>query len=346
MEDKSPSLCRLCDVKFDSPSEWRQHAKSDWHVYNLRMKVAEPGAVISPPSASQSAKRTSSPKAERAADVEDGTKLNDESDVDVDGDIDSDVDVDGGTELSAQPEFNPGQCLFCGEKNENFGDNLEHMSKTHSFTIPQPAYLIVEPETLVGYLYLVIHGYGECILCAARRNTVEGIQHHMTAKGHCRFNVASDLAEFYDIPSLGYQAGEESLRLPSGRLLSHRTGPSRSALARIARQSAERHLEANTASELATQANESELVPTQNNDYLPTAAPSMQLSQLSRGDQESLAHLPDHEVRSLLATTARAIDQSRREEQHSQLGLGQAGNTTLTGHFRMDTSKRFRGPWG
>lgn len=30
MEDKSPSLCRLCDVKFDSPSEWRQHAKSDW----------------------------------------------------------------------------------------------------------------------------------------------------------------------------------------------------------------------------------------------------------------------------------------------------------------------------
>ncbi|EHK44875.1 uncharacterized protein TrAtP1_003035 [Trichoderma atroviride] len=341
MEDKSPSLCRLCDVKFDSPSEWRQHAKSDWHVYNLRMKIAEPGAVISPPLASQSTKRTSSPKGKKAVEVEDDANLNDES-----GD-DSDGDVDGGTELSAQLEFNSGQCLFCGEKHENFGENLEHMSKAHSFTIPQPAYLIVEPETLVGYLHLVIHGNGECILCAARRSTVEGIQHHMTAKGHCRFNVASDLAEFYDVPSREYQAGEKSLRLPSGRLLSHRTGPSRSALARIARQSAERHLEDSTTTALATRPNESELVPAQNNDdNPPLAAPSTQLSQLSRGDQQSLAHLPDHEVRSLLATSARAIDQSKREEQHSQLGLAQAGNTTLTGHFRMDTSKRFRGPWG
>lgn len=310
------------------------------------MKVAEPGVLISPPSASQKTKGTSSPKAERALDVEDDAKLNEEFNVDVDGDVDSDVDVDvdGGTELSAQPEFNPGQCLFCGEENENFGQSLEHMSKAHSFTIPQPAYLIVEPETLIKYLHLVIHGYGECILCAARRNTVEGIQHHMTAKGHCRFSVASDLADFYDIPSLEYQAGEESLRLPSGRLLSHRTGSTRPALARIARQSAERHLDGSTAtSALATRANESELVPTENND---AAAPSTQLSQLSRGDQQSLAHLPDHEVRSLLATGAKAIDQSRREEQHAQLGLGQAGNTTLTGHFRMDTSKRFRGPWG
>lgn len=315
------------------------------------MKVAEPGAVISPPSASQSTKWTSSPKAKEAVDVENSTEVNDESDADVDGDVDSDVDVDvdGGTELSAQPEFNPGRCLFCGEENGNFGNNLEHMSKAHSFTIPQPAYLTVEPETLVGYLHLVIHGYGECILCAARRNTVEGIQHHMTAKGHCRFNVASDLAEFYDIPSLEYQAGEESLRLPSGRLLSHRAGPTRTrpALARIARQSAERHLEGSTTSALATRSNESELVPTQqNSDGPPPAAPSTQLSQLSRGDQQSLAHLPNHEVQSLLATSARAINQSRREEQHSQLGLGQAGNTTLTGHFRMDTSKRFRGPWG
>jgi pre-60S factor REI1 len=275
--------------------------------------------------------------------------LNDEHDIDDDSDVDSDVNVDGGTELSAQPEFNPGQCLFCSEKNDNFGANIEHMSKAHSFTIPQPAYLIVEPETLVGYLHLVIHGYGECILCAARRNTVEGIQHHMTAKGHCRFNVASELAEFYDIPSLEYQAGEESLRLPSGRLLSHRARPSRSALARIARQSAERHLEDSTtsASATATQSDGSELVPTQQSiDNAPPAAPSTQLSQLSRGDQQSLAHLPDHEVRSLLASSARAIDQSRREEQQSQLGLAQAGNTTLTGHFRMDTSKRFRGPWG
>jgi pre-60S factor REI1 len=270
-------------------------------------------------------------------DAESNTHIDNESD-------DDSGDDDGDTELSAEPEFNPEQCLFCGAKNGTFDDNLAHMSKAHSFAIPQQDHLTVELETLVGYLHLVIYGYGECIQCAARRNTVEGIQHHMTAKGHCRFNVASDIAEFYNIPALGYHADEESLRLPSGRLLSHRTRATRSAASRIARQSVERRLEPNADLALTTTTRESELVPTQ--DDHPTAAPSTQLSQLSRGDQQSLAHLPDHEVRSLLATSARHIDQSIREEQQSQLKLEQAGNTTLTAHFRADTSKRFRGPWG
>ncbi|KAM0261436.1 hypothetical protein ACHAQJ_002289 [Trichoderma viride] len=327
MDDKSPSFCRLCTLALDSPNDWRQHAKSDWHVYYLRMRVAEPGTVVLPPSASPSTKKT--------VDADSNIQLDDESD---------DDDDDGDTELSAEPEFNPDTCLFCGAENGSFDDNLAHMSKAHSFAIPHQDHLTVEPETLVGYLHLVIYGYGECILCAARRNTVQGIQHHMTAKGHCRFNVvASDMAEFYNIPALGYHADEESLRLPSGRLLSHRT---RTTTTRTARQSVEaRRLEPNTNLELATtQTHETELVLTQ--DDTPTAAPNTQLSQLSRGDQQSLAHLPDHEVRSLLATSARHIDQSRREEQHSQLKLEQAGNTTLTAHFRADTSKRFRGPWG
>ncbi|KAM3481206.1 hypothetical protein MY5147_000839 [Beauveria neobassiana] len=52
MESKAPSTCRVCDISLASPSLWRQHAKSDWHVYNLRVKVAEPGAIITPPSSS------------------------------------------------------------------------------------------------------------------------------------------------------------------------------------------------------------------------------------------------------------------------------------------------------
>lgn len=304
------------------------------------MKVAEPGTVISPPSApspspSSSTRKEKEKEKETAGDVDAETKSQsaDESD-------------GSGTGLSAEPEFHPSQCLFCGADNDSFDENIAHMARAHSFTIPYQDQLTVDLETLVGYLHLVIYGYGECILCAAHRNTVEGIQHHMMAKGHCRFDVSSDIAEFYEMNEPEFQADQESLRLPSGKLLSHRTRVTGPAAWKAARQSAERRLEASTSTALATRSQESELVQMQ--EDAPAAPPSTQLSRmtLTQGDQQSLAHLPDHEVRSLLATSARHIDQSRREEQQSQLKLEQAGNTTLTGHFRMDTSKRFRGPWG
>ena len=286
------------------------------------MRVAEPGTVILPPSAS--------PSTEKDVVAESSTDLDDESD-------------GSDTELAAEPEIvTSEQCLFCGEENSTLDDNLAHMSKAHSFAIPYQDFLTVDLETLVRYLHLVIYRYAECILCAARRSTVEGIQHHMTAKGHCRFNITSDIAEFYEIPAPGYHAGEESLRLPSGRLLRHRTRATGPAAPRTARQSVERRLEPTTLP-LATPTHESQLVPARDNNT--TTVSCTQLSRLTRGDQQSLAHLHDHEVRSLLATSARHIDQSRREEKHAQLKLEQAGNITLTAHFRADTSKRFRGPW-
>ncbi|KAK4060775.1 transcriptional regulator family: C2H2 zinc finger [Trichoderma aggressivum f. europaeum] len=330
MEDKSPSFCRLCNIALASPTDWRQHAKSDWHVYNLRVRVAEPGTVVARPSSSSSSKASSALNAQKAVDVVSNNYLDDDPDK---------VDA----EVSVEPGFNPGQCLFCGTKNDTFKDNLAHMSTEHSFTIPHEVDLIVERDTLIGYLHLVIYGYRECILCATCRSSVEGIQHHMIAKGHCRFNVTSDTADFYTIPTLEYHVDEELLRLPSGKILSHRTRASGPAVPTVARQTGERRIDA-AASQLMTPTHPSHVVRVQDDDT--TAQPHTQLSRLTRGDQQSLAHLPNHEVRSLLATSARHIDQLRREEKDAQLKLDTAGNTTLTGHFRMDTSKRFRGPWG
>ncbi|UKZ51050.1 hypothetical protein TrVGV298_004805 [Trichoderma virens] len=318
MEDKSPSFCRLCNIALAGPNDWRQHAKSDSHVYNLRVRIAEPGTIV--PLASS----PSSPN--RAVDAVGKEYSDDEID-----------DLD--TDISAKPEFKPEQCLFCGTESDTFNDNLAHMSREHSFTIPREGDLIVESDTLIGYLHLIIYGYGECILCTVRRSTVEGIQHHMTAKGHCRFNIASDIAEFYNIATPEYYVNDEVLRLPSGKLLNHRSRASRSSTPRAAGQLVERRVEP-----VVTPTQASEIVPMQDNNN--TASSHTQMLRLTRGDQQSLAHLPDHEVRSLLATSARDIDQLRREEKHAQLKLDTAGNITLTGHFRMDTSKRFRGPWG
>ncbi|KAJ6785104.1 hypothetical protein PWT90_03561 [Aphanocladium album] len=351
MESKAPSHCRLCNISLASPSVWRQHAKSDWQyvksidtgvasgkyltgsssVYNLRVKVAEPGTVITPPS--------SSPRRPRSKASVQHSQSDDNSECDSeDGPEDEDE------KPAVGPQFDPHQCLFCGAESDNFDSNLRHMSKAHSFTIPYQEYLTVNLVTIAAYLHLVIYGYRECIQCGSRRHTVEGIQHHMMAKGHCRFDVGSDIDEFYNIPSQNYTADSESLLLPSGKVLSNPTKASGPLVSRVPRSAMKRRMALTSLPRSKTMAPENELSP-----YTESAVPvssNTELSRLAKNDQNSLAHLKDYQVRALVMTGARAIDESRREAKHSELKLSKAGNITLMGTFRADTSKRFRGPWG
>ncbi|KAM5454928.1 pre-60S factor rei1 [Microsporum canis] len=246
-------------------------------------------------------------------------------------------------ESPAAPEYNPEQCLFCGETNVTFDDNLFHMSKAHSFIIPYQDNLKVDMMSLLRHLYHVIYASRRCILCATRRRTVQGVHHHMMAKGHCRFDVSPDIADFYiaskaNSRRLSNEASEISslLWLPSGRARGRRTRPAKY------RRTSE-HKEP-TPLPLSNGMNGQENTTTEDDDA--ASASYTQLLRLSRGDQQGLAHLSNPEVRSLLAIRAKHTDQSRREETHAKLKLEKAGNITLTAHFRADTSKRFRGPWG
>ncbi|TQW12454.1 hypothetical protein IF2G_01185 [Cordyceps javanica] len=170
----------------------------------------------------------------------------------------------------------------------------------------------------------------------------------MIAKGHCRFDVASDIEEFYEIPSQGYTTRAESLLLPSGKVLSNTTradGPLASR--RTPRSSTKRRMALTTLSSSKSSAQDNNCPPlSEHRSDIVQLSPGTELSRLSRGDQQSLAHLKDYQVRSLVATGARAVDEARREAKHSELKLSKAGNVTLMGTFRADTSKRFRGPWG
>ena len=301
------------------------HTDCGCSVYNLRTKFAEPGTVVTPPS--------SSPHRRKSSDIA----------VNSDVDVDSEDDEDGRTEPNTLPEFDLSYCIFCGVNSNTFDDNLIHMSKAHSFSIPYRENLVVEVPVLVKYLHLVIYGYGQCILCSTHRHTVEGIQHHMAAKGHCRLNVTDEFSDFYNLPDrVEFHADEESLRLPSGKLLSHRT---KVASTKTAPQPVERRSRfgalPNTTS---SSRNRSEL--TSANDLNLVESSSTQLSRLTKGDQQSLAHLPDHELRSLLADHTKSIDQARRAKHHAEVKLSKAENTILMGNFRADTSKRFQGPWG
>ncbi|KAM3521857.1 hypothetical protein NHJ13051_005990 [Beauveria bassiana] len=300
-------------------------------VYNLRVKVAEPGTIITPTSSSPR-RQTSAASSHRS-----------ESDDDTGGASDYESG-DLGCSTPAAVHFDPHQCLFCSTRSTSLHDSLEHMTRTHSFTIPYQEYLTVNVETVVAYMHLVIHGYRECIQCGCRRRTVEGIQHHMAAKGHCRFDIAADMEEFYNIPCQNYTADAESLLLPSGRFVRNPTKACGPLLSRTPRPSTRRRRMALTALSSSKSAPRPHSPAHSNSDAQLSS--DTQLSRLGRGDQQSLAHLRDYQVRSLVSTGARAVDGARREAKHSELKLSKAGNVTLMGTFRADTSKRFRGPWG
>lgn len=321
MDSKAPSLCRLCDVKITSPQDWRNHAKSESHIYKLRLRVAEPGRTVSPPTSS---KGRLAPRSDANAPKGSASSSSASSSDEIDSDTDS--------SSSQTAEFVAEQCLFCDNTSDSFQDNISHMSKDHSFIIPYQEALAVDLESVVACIQYIIYRYRECILCSTHRATPQAIQQHMKARGHCRLDINSETAKFYkpspdQIQNLSelVRLDDGSLRLPSGKLLSNRT------------QKTE------TASRPAHQANgsDSSALASRNADVARSVleedppAPSMQLSQLTRGDQRSLSHLRSHEVRALLSAGMKEVDRSRRQETRSKLKLERAVNDTIMIRSRL-----------
>ncbi|KAL2116158.1 hypothetical protein VTJ04DRAFT_10413 [Mycothermus thermophilus] len=229
--------CKLCDLTFETHEEKRQHAKSDWHVYKIRCKVAEPGVSITPPdielqrpASRQKARKQTSRKPElESPAVDDENELKDKDASASDSDLDSESDDTPDPSDTDGVEFIPGACLFCDYTSDDLDNNLTHMRQTHSFLIPFQSSLAVDLQTLLWFLHMVIFSYRECICCGKRRRTVEAVQQHMVSTGHCRFDVSEETKMFYDqevMESQGVQAqaspDEQTLRLPSGKLLTRR----------------------------------------------------------------------------------------------------------------------------
>jgi len=115
-------------------------------------------------------------------------------------------------------------------------DNLAHMSKTHTFSIPS-ADCLTDLPTFLDYLHTLISVFHECIFCHQEKDTISSVQDHMREGGHCKLDLEDsedELWEFYDMESEGSEEDEvvpiegavkidESLRLPSGKILGHRS---------------------------------------------------------------------------------------------------------------------------
>ncbi len=263
----------------------------------------------------------------------------------------------------ATPEFVAEMCLFCQHSSETFDESMVHMHQTHGLFIPDRDRLLVDLETLVRYFHLVIFGYKECLFCHSRRSSTEGARQHMIGKGHCKFDISSEDSEYLDFyqsgsgriqgddskeasddldEELGFKSrrsalplsrvDESSARLPSGKLLSHRSNNlAQRSRPRPRDASTEPHLDSPAILQSPDQQNQPTDPSPSTGETISTALTksekrenklSMQLANLSIRDRATLAHLPASEQRCRDSTAAEGKVEGtpRREALSKSLG--------------------------
>ncbi|KAK1973692.1 C2H2 type zinc-finger-domain-containing protein [Colletotrichum cereale] len=372
----SAMSCGACAVHFDNAETRRAHSKSQWHVANLRRRVAELGPLTAEQHAALSATA--------AAPAEGPTA---ESDADDSSSSGSDADTsDGEPDDDDDDAFAPEVCLFCNAASGSFDDNLAHMGKAHGLFVPSRERLIVDLEALVRYLHLVVFGYRECLQCGTQRRTAAAAQQHMLGKGHCRFDITADDSEFRDFYDDATGAGEDdddgggggvregdearkaiadaveegggSVRLPSGKTLAHRSAPPPSrqktklgtlAAAAIA-DSRPDHLlllpgrrprdadEVDAGSRLTAPpgTRRADAEQALTRAERRGAGFETQLARLGLNDRAALAHLPPAERRSVLLTQKRQLDRADKAARRQQTRLEMKANKTAQGRFVPD----------
>ncbi|XP_011915832.1 PREDICTED: zinc finger protein 622 isoform X2 [Cercocebus atys] len=98
-------------------------------------------------------------------------------------------------------------CLFCSHHSSSLMKNVAHMTKVHSFFIPDIEYLS-DIKGLIKYLGEKV-GVGKiCLWCNEKGKSfysTEAVQAHMNDKSHCKLftdgDAALEFADFYDFRS-------------------------------------------------------------------------------------------------------------------------------------------------
>lgn len=241
-------------------------------------------------------------------------------------------------------EFDESQCLFCNHTSPDLDQNLAHMLKAHGLYI-DAAHLLVDIGTLLAYFNLVISGYYECLYCGTQRNTRQAVQQHMTAKGHCKYDISGDDAElrgFFEFPSSDSREErqrnldamqrrlEDDPQLPPQARLRKSRPPKRADSPSITASPLDPTPQSRTDAEATSD-------PTETASNNPAGQVSTralkqehtlnnQLAQLRAGDRRSLLHLPASQQRALLATHHKQMEKARKAEQAQRGHLETAGN--------------------
>ncbi|XP_076829626.1 cytoplasmic 60S subunit biogenesis factor ZNF622 isoform X2 [Brachyhypopomus gauderio] len=162
----------------------------------------------------QQAKKIAAEEDDDDDDEEEEEEWEDVDDEDDDDDDDEEMEAEEkeqvgqeGTSTSAPGVIPVTDCLFCSHHSHSLSRNVTHMTKAHSFFLPDIEYL-VDLRGLITYLGEKV-GVGKvCLWCNEKGRSfysTEAVQAHMNDKGHCKLytdgDAALEFADFYDFRS-------------------------------------------------------------------------------------------------------------------------------------------------
>ncbi|RIA88115.1 C2H2 type zinc-finger-domain-containing protein [Glomus cerebriforme] len=233
--------CLACQIVFNNAKAQRDHYGTDWHRYNLKRKVAElppvtsevfNQKVLAQQAQSNDADRKASFSAECAAcnkiyysenayanHLQSNKHKAAEAKATIEGITltkKNSINIRGTSQVSSEGEIidkkievaialDEIDCLFCTQKFKSFDENMQHMTKVHSFFIPEIEYLI-DSRGLIKYLGEKISIGNVCLYCSKGTKSLESVRKHMMDKGHCKIAYETDgdimeVVEFYDFTS-------------------------------------------------------------------------------------------------------------------------------------------------
>jgi pre-60S factor REI1 len=240
-------------------------------------------------------------------------------------------------------------CLFCDVESTSMQANLTHMSEAHSFLIPS-ADRLMDTSSLLQYLHTLVSIFHECLFCHQERSSKSAVQDHMRDKRHCKLDLEdeeNELWEFYDLSSDKGETEEEeeeedesverivkvddSLRLPSGKILGPRTQA----------RSSQRHISKRRRSPPPGQG----LLTSTSEEAGPSVEPEnlaarTQMVALRKGTEMSLLGVPELQQRALMVLEKKMEGLQARARNEFQGGVERGGNKQKTYRVKHIGKKR------
>jgi pre-60S factor REI1 len=181
--------CNTCHTSFHNSALQREHMRSQWHIYNLKRRVADLVAIdVATFEAEIQDKQAPTPLP--AVHLSNDTQIQT---------ISSDEDSYSGDHA--------GRCLFCSyhvplpsddqdERQAELYELVAHMYKTHGFFIPSPDEQ-TSLSSFLDYLQKLVFTYYTCVCCGTEKSSRSAAQQHMRARSHCMLNFEQE-PELFD----------------------------------------------------------------------------------------------------------------------------------------------------
>ncbi|KAF9929271.1 hypothetical protein FBU30_001753 [Linnemannia zychae] len=193
--------CKICRKSYSSKNAYENHLASKKHKETEAKHKANPRPVKVAPVKSDVDSITSKVTVDLS--ITDDTTQEELEDI-----------MDKRIETAVRLELT--DCLFCTEKAETFEKNVEHMTRTHGFFIPDLEY-IVDLEGLIKYLGEKVSVGNICLYCNGKGRQIkslEAVRKHMIDKGHCKipYDTESEMMEIVDYYDFRSSYPEEEQR--------------------------------------------------------------------------------------------------------------------------------------